>query len=173
VKLTPRQKEADQNARWLRNNPGRWKDASDQELQDMFQWDWVHGSKRRMSVLMKEAAIQEFGLDGIPFSGRKFKFTPDELKAARRVVRKMQQETQKELRRKGIKSMKIFRGVKSETVVPGAVESWSTSKEIARSFGTHDVMVDVVPAKKILHFRGSPGWIDGIFGNQSEVMVLN
>ncbi len=173
VKLTRRQREADQNARWLRANPERWKDATDQELEDMFQWDWVHGSKRRMSVLLKQAAIEELDLKGVPFSLRKFKFTPAEIKAARRIVRKMHSDTQKELKRQGITKFRVFRGVKSSTVVPGAVESWSTSEDIARSFGTHDVMVDVIPAEKVLRFRGSPGWVDGIFGNQSEVMVLN
>jgi SPP1 gp7 family putative phage head morphogenesis protein len=172
VRLTPRQAEADQNARWLRGDPDRWKDASPDELQDMFQWDWVHGSKRRNSVLLKTAAIREFGLKGVPFSLRKFSFSPTELKAARGVVRRMRSQTRKELGRRGVDKLRVYRGIKSDVPVSGSIESWSTSRRTAEKFGTHEVMVDVVPSSKVLNYHGSPDWVDGIFGDQAEVMIL-
>lgn len=172
VRLDPVQQSVDQTARYLSKSEGRFEKASQKDRRSFLQWNWVHGSNRKMSVRMKEAAKREFGLKGQVRNPRKFRITDRQVNGVRGDLRSLYNDTQKELKARGAKTIRLYRGVKTDTITPGVLESWTTDLETARKFGSK-VMVEDMPINKILNFRGSRSWTDGIWGNQSEFMVMS
>lgn len=134
--------------------------------------EWVHGSNRRTSIILKEAIKQELGARGLVFSRRQFNISDAEIKAARTSVQQMYEQTQAYLKQQGIKDIVLYRGVKTEIRTPGVVESWSTDRRTANKFDGHDVMEMRVPAEQIFMFSGGPGWKNGKYGEQFEYMVM-
>lgn len=173
VQLSPEQARARQNAAAIGTNPDARRRASLAQRRDSYLWNWVHGSNRKNSVLMKRAAIREFKLRGIEFNPRGFKFAGSEVALAAKDLRKLYDATQAEFRRRGIKTVKLFRGIKGPVAQGGALESWTTSRKVAEKFGTYSIIEKEIPVEQILTGRGLPDWIDGIFGNQGEMVVLS
>jgi hypothetical protein len=134
---------------------------------------WVHGSKSKASVTLKHAAIEEFGLKGVAFTRRQHLIDPRAVARDRRIARELYRRTQEYFRKRGIKTVRLYRGIKEQYAQKGALESWTTDPAQARRFaaGGHILVMDV-PVDRILTGRGIPGWHDGRFGNQSEMVVM-
>lgn len=172
VPLSRGQARARQNAAALNNSRAARRAASFEQRRDFYQWNWVHSSSRKNSVLMKKAASREFGLRGIAYNPHGFAHAAGDVADAAEDLRRVYEETQTEFRRRGIKTIKVFRGVKGPVAERGAVESWTTDRKVAEKFGTYGVKEEEVPVERILTGRGLPGWVDGIFGDQGEMVVL-
>lgn len=77
------------------------------------------------------------------------------------------------------RKIKLYRGLRksAEGYVPNFVESYSTSRKMAREFGATDVIEDDVPIEKILVFQGARNWRQAGAGSmgqrEMEVMVLS
>lgn len=155
-----------------KRSPARVPEGEDEEL---FRYvdAWVHGSKSKPAVIMKRAAIDEFGLEGTAFSRRKYQIDDAEVERARRVVRELYRRTQEHFRRRGVKTVRLYRGIKEHYAHRGSLESWTTDRRQARRFaGKGYILEREVPVEQILTGRGIPGWHDGRFGNQSEMVVM-
>lgn len=135
---------------------------------------WVHGSKRKASVAWKQAAIDELGAGGVPFSRVAWNFTEADRAAARRAVRLQYDMTQTALAAQRVQVVKLYRGVKGQYDAAGSLESWTTDIATARKFAGPSgvVIVEDVPASRILAHSGGPGWKNGKFGEQHEWIVL-
>lgn len=175
VTLTERQSTADQNARFLNNNLKRQKEATDAEFRDFMQWNWVHGSNRKVSIGVKEGLKSEFKLKGVIHNPRGFTTANIDITRMKKEARKVYRQTQKELRTRGIEKIKMYRGVTKDIQTAGVVESWTTDEKIAKKFAGKKgkVMVKEVEISKIYNYSGSSNWVNGIYGEQSEYMVLN
>jgi hypothetical protein len=169
--LNEEQQRAQQNSAWLRktDDPSA---ASYKERRDHYMWSWVHGSKTKAAVTMKKAAIEEFGLKGIPYSRRDYKVSPKWQKTAKEDMRRMYDDTQREFARRDVKTVTLYRGVKSDVETRGALESWTTDPKIADKFDGHGVIKMEVPVEQVLTSHQSPGWVDGVWGNQKEYVVM-
>jgi SPP1 gp7 family putative phage head morphogenesis protein len=175
VTLSPAQRERRNLSSHFLRNPEARAAATSKERRAHLLWQWIHGSKRKTSIELKQAAIQEFGLRGISYNPRGFRIAAADVARTRGDLRKLHNLTQRDLKRRGIKSIRVYRGVRGEVVERGAVESWSTDRKVAEKFAGQTggkVVVETVPAERILARRGGPEWLDGRFGNQSEVIVL-
>lgn len=171
ARLNENQKEFDQNARWISSNPKKTrKMATVKERSQWLHWEWVHGSNRKASVNMKQAAKQAFGLRGTVFNphGLRMDFVDDLMISD---IKKIHKATQGQLKKRGIKKIKLYRGINSLYTEPGAIESWTSDPKIAKKFGKH-VMEQEFDASRILDYKGSVNWTDGAWGNQSEYMVM-
>ena len=135
-------------------------------------YEWVHGSNRRTSILLKEAIKQEFGAPGLVMNKRDFAIGQAEIDGVRDTVRQMYDRTQESFGQQGVASIKLYRGVKSGVRIPGVVESWTTDLETARKFNGYDIMELVVPVDRVFMHSGGPGWKNGKYGEQYEYMVL-
>lgn len=151
-------------------NPGRPEQPLKAAVFDA-QQHWVTSSDSYDGALMKEAARQEFNLEGVAFGAKEFNFAPAEIEQARRVVRDMYNTTQRELKEKGIKSIELYRGIKKDYTNVGAIESWSDRQKKAAEFGD-TVLKEEFPADKILNARGLSHWIDGQYGDEGEWIVM-
>lgn len=134
---------------------------------------WVIGSKRRASVLLKKAAVKELGLPGVAYSRVKWQIPAEDVEATRSVVRRIYEDTQESLRKKGIKTIRLYRGVQTGYSDVGALESWTTDPQLAKKFDGFDVLVKDVPAEHIFAYSGGPHWKNGRFGEQYEYVVLS
>lgn len=131
---------------------------------------WVHGAHQKNSVLLKNAIREEFGVRGLVMNRRGFEFSDSDISAARPAVRSIYADTQRALN--GKKTIKLYRGVKSEIRTPGVVESWTTDLRTAKKFNGHDVIEMEIPAERIFAFSGGPNWTNGRYGEQFEYMVM-
>lgn len=176
IELSPKQTEARRNAEWLRNFPQARDSAKHEERRDWMLWEWVHGSSRRTSIMLKRAAIEEFGLEGVPYqrSGVEFRIPKADRDRARGDLRRLYTATQAQLKKQGKSSVRLYRGLKTDFDVPGSVSAWTSDRRVAQTFAGKGgrVIAEEVPASKILVTHESEGWVDGVFGPQSEFLVL-
>ena len=121
---------------------------------------------------MKEASKKEFGVEGLSYTRRKLNIDPSDVKQTQKSVRSFHKTTQEELRNKGIKKVKLFRGVKKQYSDIGVLESWSSDREIAKKFNGQFIIEEEVPIERILTFSKSSKWTNGPFGEQSEYIVI-
>ena len=137
-------------------------------------WNWVHGAKRKTSIETKLAAIREFQLRGVPYNPKNFRPAERDITRTGKDLRVLYNETQAYFAQRGIKTKRVFRGVKQAAGQRGAVESWTTKREIAEKFAgpNGQVSEQIVPVERILAIQDGPRWLDGIFGDQKEVIVL-
>lgn len=158
----------------LQNNAEARASASRSERADLLLWNWVHGSKRKTSVMLKSGAIREFGLRGVAFNPRGFNIAEADISRTGGDLRRVWRRTQDDLRRRGTSTVTAYRGVRGDIAERGAVESWSTSEATARKFAGAGgkVLKEEIPAEQILAQSGGPDWVDGVFGNQDELLVL-
>lgn len=175
--LSERQQSAEQNSSWLRSNRNSREAASLDERSDWYQWEWVHGSNRKTSVLMKQAALREFGGSGVVFSrGAKFRFEPRDVSMVRRDLRAIHGEIQRDFRAAGTKTVRLYRGYHGDPPARGALESWTSDPAVARKFAAKGrdgrVLVEDVPVAQILNHHKGKRWVDGIWGKQDEYLVM-
>lgn len=135
---------------------------------------WVHGSRSRSAVVMKRAAKSAFQLSGVDYTRRAYAISQADVTGAVPAIRRMYSQTQRELSRRGVKTMRLYRGIKAKYTTGGALESWTTDPDVARRFAGRGgtVVVDDVPATKILNGVDMEHWHNGRFGNQSEWIVM-
>jgi len=172
IRLDLRQQQFDRMARFVKNDLNKMEMLTNEERRKVLQWNWVHGSNRKVSIGIKEAIKQEFELQGTVFNPRGFQIPKGRVWSLQKDVRSIYRQTQKELRKRGIKSVRLYRGITKDVVGSGVLESWTTDPKIAAKFGKK-VLVKDVPANKIFNYRGSSNWVDGIWGDQKEVMVMS
>lgn len=135
---------------------------------------WVLGSKRKTSVVFKKAAIQEFALPGEAYSRVNWKITERDVEGTRPAVRQIYQDTQAALRERYPQgTVTLYRGVKTEYAIQGAIESWTTDIPTAQGFDGYTVIAQEFPIAQVLAFSGGPHWKNGKYGEQHEFMVLS
>lgn len=149
---------------------------------------WVVGSRRKMSVLAKTAAIEEFGLPGIAYSRTEFVISDKDVADTRPVVRQVYEDTQDSLVGKQGQTIKLYRGYRTArggvtARVPGALESWTSDRSIAEKFAAMrdangnnvpgEIVEADVPVTSIFAYSGGPHWKNGKFGEQAEYIVLS
>jgi hypothetical protein len=137
-------------------------------------WNWVHGANRKPSVELKKAAVQEFGLRGIAFDRYSRRIDPRDVSQSAKDLRKLYRDTQAFFAAQGRRKVKLYRGWRTGQRERGAVESWSTKRSEAAKFAGPDGGIEVreVPVEEILAIRGGPHWLDGVWGDQGEALVL-
>ena len=140
---------------------------------DLFVGEWTNGSRGRLAVALKEAAREVFESAAIAYSRRDYRFEADELEAARATVRDLHDQTQLWAERNGVRTIRLYRGIKSPYAVEGVLESWTTDPATARKFDGHEVLVRDVPVEDLLFGHEVPGWRNGRFGQQFEWIVIN
>ena len=84
----------------------------------------------------------------------------------------MYEETQEYLKQNGTREVKLLRGIKTEIVYSGVVESWTTDTATALKFDGYKFIDEMVDARQIFMYHLGPGWKNGIFGEQKEYIVL-
>jgi SPP1 gp7 family putative phage head morphogenesis protein len=136
------------------------------------QWEWAHGSSRRTSVVLKETLQRSLGVEGVVFNPKGFVVSDDEVRAMEATVRAMYERTQVHLRKRGIDSVHLYRGIQSEIIEQGVVESWTGDVDTAVRFDGFLVLEEDVPAERIFLYYLGPGWRNGRFGEQFEYLVL-
>lgn len=172
IALDSVQQAALQNSEWISKNINkRLKEVTSTERKSFIQWNWVHGAKRKMSIRMKMAIKQSLGLKGVVYNPRNFAVSQVEINLIKKDMKAVYKNTQKELQAKGIKKLRVFRGLKGNVKETGVMESWTTDPKVARGFGRVVVTKDI-PASKVYNYTGSSNWINGIHGFQKEVIVL-
>lgn len=177
--LSPEQQRARATAERLDRSYKARAESDYTERRTWMLWEWVNGSSRRAPALMKEAALRELPLSGVPFYGNKpYQFQPADMTRMRRDIRALYDETQTWFRRRGIRTVTLFRGVYGEPVASrNTVESWTSDERTAQSFadkGPNGRVIRVtVPVTQVLaHHKQSSTWTDGPFGEQSEYLVM-
>lgn len=173
VRLTRTQARARATASTLRSSAAARARAPFRQRREWMQWEWVHGSNRKTSVMMKEAARRSFNLNGVVYNPRGFKIPTREIALAKKDLKKIYRQTQAEFRRKGITKVKLYRGLRGPVAENGALESWTTDINTAKKFGTYSIQVKEVPIDRILISHRNRDWIDGVFGKQAEYVVMN
>jgi len=146
--------------------------ASSEQRQRRLLDNWVRGSRRKVSVEMKEAARRELGFGGVPYSRQSFNFDKPRLDQTRQDIRNLYNETQEVFASKGQKTVRLYRGLKSSVTSPGSIESWTTDRKIAESFDGAAVLVQDVEVERLLTGHDMPSWENGPFGDQKEYLVL-
>jgi SPP1 gp7 family putative phage head morphogenesis protein len=136
------------------------------------QWEWVHGSRTRPSVVLKETLSRALGVEGVVFNPAGFVVSQDEIELMQGAVQEIYERTQQYLRDQGIRSMHLFRGVKGATMEPGVIESWTSDVSTAVRFNGFRVFEENIPAERIFLYHRGPGWRNGKFGEQYEYLVL-
>ena len=136
------------------------------------QSSWVRGSSRRLSVLLKIAVKEEFGLAPEVWKRGQHKLTDDQVAEARRAVRRVYEETQADLRASGVTVVRLYRGVSSPIAARGVLEGWTSDLDVAEEFGEYDIMEAAVPASRVLAYSRGPSWQNGPHGEESEFLVL-
>lgn len=135
---------------------------------------WANGSNSNSSIALKEAVRQEFGLDGQLWNpyGRDL---PKDLTRTRQDARRIYEDTQKHYSGRRAGSLRLYRGVKSDVVIEGAIESWTDDISVARKFAgkNGEVIFDDVDTRKIFASVDAPGWRNGRFGDQREFLVMS
>lgn len=148
--------------------------ATTKQRLDRLLWVWVHGKRRREIVEMRMAAARAFNLRGAVYNTKGYRI--DELDIAQSVkdLRVLYADTQAYFAEQGKRTIKVYRGVKAGRAGRGAIESWSTSEAVAGKFAGPQghVIAETIPVERVLTVRGGPHWLDGRYGNQAEIIVM-
>lgn len=182
IPMNERQQVADQNARWLVKSKEARETASFEERRDWLLWEWVHGSTRETSVLMKVAAKAEFGLTGAVYTrGRKRQFFSADVTRVQQDLRRISEESASALKQQGVVMVTLYRGFAGETWEADVLESWTSDRRIAEQFAALRASESGMPGfvekrefsvEKVLACNTSPGWVAGAFGQQHEFIVM-
>lgn len=175
--LSERQQEAQQNAWWLNGDSEAAKRAraaaTFEERRDWLAWDWVQNSNNRTGVSVREAARREFGAKGILWNPNRHELLSDEtLNLIQEDLRRVYEATQAEFRRRGITHVKLWRGVRGDEPKPARIHAFTSDPKIARRFGSHGEYHALVPVEQVLFFHEAEGWVDGVYGQQSEFLLM-
>lgn len=176
--LSVAQQKAHQTAQRVSKSYEARAKASHEERRTWMLWEWVRGSNRKAPALVKEAARREFGGNGVPwYKGKAYSLQAADLTRTQRDLRRIYSETQRQFKRRGIRTVTLFRGVYGDdTRERNSVESWTSSRTIAEQFarkGTNGRVLRVtVPVAQVLVHHQVTGWVDGPFGEQDEFLLL-
>jgi hypothetical protein len=135
---------------------------------------WVRGSRSKGSSALKIAALDELGGGGIPYSRRSWTYSARDIERTRAATRTLYEETQEALRATGRDTVTLYRGIRSEYAVEGALESWTSDAATARKFAGPGgyVLTEEIPIDRVLTYSGGPRWKNGPFGEQFEYVIL-
>ncbi len=136
--------------------------------------EWMDSSSKPASIVTKTAAAEAFG-GGTVWNPRGHKPDPEVVKKTVEVLRKMHAQTQKHLQLEGVKSIRLYRGVKEAYDGIGSIEAWTEFEAVARKFAGEGgiILAEEVPAARLLFGHRVPGWKDSKkFGAQLEWLVL-
>jgi SPP1 gp7 family putative phage head morphogenesis protein len=178
AELTPAQQKAHQTAERMRRSYEARARAGHEDRRTWLLWDWVRGSNKRAGALMKEAALREFKSTGVPwYKGKAYAFQAADITRTQRDLRRMYEDTQASFKRRGIRTVTLYRGVYGDDPRErSTIESWTTDEAVAAQFarkGPNGRVVKVtVPVSQVLTHHQSTGWLDGPFGAQAEFLVL-
>lgn len=179
VQLTAAQSDADQTARFLNASFAARQKASFEERRTWLLWEWSRGTNRAASNLLKQAALREFKLSGVPWTnGRAHSFQPADVVRTQRDLYRLHSETQAWFRRRQIRYVTLYRGVHgtAEEEARSAVEAWTSDKaaaeQFARSGPNGRVLKVTVPVAQVLTHHRVSGWVDGPWGSHAEYLVL-
>lgn len=106
------------------------------------------------------------------FNPKELTVTDGEIQALESTVREIYERTQRHLRDRGIQSVRLYRGIQSEIIEPGVIESWTSDVDTAVRFNGFLVLEEDVPAERVFLYHLGPGWRNGRFGGQFEYLVL-
>jgi len=136
--------------------------------------DWTQGSNSNSSVLTKTAALEEFGLDGQVWNPRD-RGIPSDTTQRQEDLRRAYDATQAFYQTERIGSVRLYRGVRSDTIIEGTVEAWTSDPDIARKFAGPggNILVADIDSRRILASVDAPGWKNGRFGDQREHLILS
>lgn len=147
--------------------------AAQEKMADELQLAWVNGSNSAKGVTLKHAIQAELVVDGVVWNPKGRETDSAEVERARASARLMYERTQEYFRGKGIKEVRVYRGIRSDVTEKNVVESWTMDLETARKFSQgYDVRQKVIPVEQIFMFHDGPGWRNGKFGEQFEYIVL-
>lgn len=148
--------------------------ATPEQQRAAFLDNWVHGSKSKGAIAMKQAVQAELGVGGEVYQSRRFSILPGDVAAAQDAVRLQYDMTQASLRARGGSPIRLYRGITTEYAGQGAIESWTSDPKIAKRFAgpRGKVLTQLVSPDRVLAHSGGPGWKNGRFGEQSEWMIL-
>jgi hypothetical protein len=146
-------------------------DTFDRRREDLI-LDWTNSSNSGGAVAIKEAARTEFELDGAIWNPRG-RAIPGDLDEMRSDLRRTYEDTQEHYR--GVESVRLYRGVKTQTTIDGTVEAWTDDVNVAKKFAGRDggVIYSDMDTRRILASVDAPGWRNGRYGNQREFLVLS
>jgi len=137
--------------------------------------NWTNGSKRKHSIELKQAAAEEFGLEGRIYNPRDHGIDPELVGETREDLRAMYAEAQEVFWEQGERKKTLYRGVKEDYGVEGTLESWTDDPDEALKFADGDpdnVMVEEVDVRRILTHKDAPHWVNGKYGDQGEYVVM-
>ena len=153
--------------------------------------NWVHGSHRKPSMMMKEAVRREFNEDAAVLALRDYVFTDSALEAMQEDVQRLFRATQEHFAEQGIEKVTLYRGValdpEEEDYSLGALEAWTSDEGAAKGLAEFRankasesgkeldpvVLEEEFDVRNILVYHKGPNWHDGAFGNQSEYLVMD
>ena len=135
---------------------------------------WVRGSRSKASNALKIAAMDELGGGGIPYSRRSWTYSARDIDRTRAATRTLYEETQAALRATGRDTVTLYRGIRSEYAVEGAIEAWTSDVATARKFAGPDgyILTEEIPIDRVLTYSGGPRWENGPWGEQYEFLIL-
>jgi len=135
---------------------------------------WVRGSRSKASNALKIAALDELGGGGIPYSRRSWTYSARDIDRTRAATRTLYEETQAALRATGRDTVTLYRGIRSEYAVEGAIEAWTSDVATARKFAGPDgyILTEEIPIDRVLTYSGGPRWQNGPWGEQYEFLIL-
>lgn len=178
VALTTEQQRAQRTARRLRESFAERQDADLDDRRTWMLWERVRGTARRTSVLVEQAAIRQFGLTGVPWaSGREYTFQEADVVRAERDLRAIYDQTQAWFKRRGVRSVTLYRGVHGAgDDIRRSVESWTSDRATAERFAARGadgyVLRVTVPVTQVLVHHQVSEWVDGPLGSVAEYLVM-
>jgi SPP1 gp7 family putative phage head morphogenesis protein len=148
--------------------------ATTSQRLDRLLWNWVHGKRRRVNVEMRIAAAREFNLRGVVYNTKGYRVDELDVAQSAKDLRQLYTDTQAYYAQQGKRTVKVYRGVKAGRAGRGAIESWSTSEAVAKKFAGNEghIITETVPVERVLTVRGGPHWLDGRYGNQAEIIIM-
>jgi len=138
--------------------------GEEDELRREYLGVWQSGSANRKAVSFKRAAKEAFGLSGSVYDPLGLGGpTEEQVGRAERAVRFAYRETQQALADSGISEVTLYRGVAGPYDEVGAVEAWTSDPLVAEDYAGPGgvVLVEVVPAARVLAWYDGPGWPEG------------
>jgi hypothetical protein len=138
--------------------------------------EWTNGSNSAGAVSTKEAVRLEFGLDGQTWNPHGRRIPPEhELGERARDARRTYDETQTYYSGPRAGSVKLYRGVRSDTFVEGSLEAWTDDPAVARRFAGKGgkVIVADIDTRRIFAGVDAPGWRHGRYGDQREFLIMS
>jgi hypothetical protein len=135
--------------------------------------EWVESSVSPVSVHIQAAAIQVFHMKKIDIKNpMEIVIDPEILYEIKPVVKFIYDETQSALLKRGVRSIKLFRGINKDNALVGPLQSYTENYQVAMCYDDYDVLEDTIPIRQVLMYHKGPGWSDGSRGKEEEFTIL-